>query len=65
MVLLDIFKLGVTDTEAVKKTSMTVAERILNILHEVAQQRTFLHDYTYEIIYFSIVIYVIENVNRS
>lgn len=37
---------GVADDQSIKETSAKVAERIMNILHEIAQQRAFLHDYT-------------------
>lgn len=43
-----IFKLGVADTEVVKEISAKVAESIMNVLHEIAQQRASLHNYTYE-----------------
>lgn len=44
-------KLGVTDAETIKETSAKMAKHIMNILHEIAQQRTFLHNYMYEITY--------------
>ncbi|CAL1674686.1 unnamed protein product [Lasius platythorax] len=37
---------GVADAQSRKETSAKVAEHIMNVLHEVAQQRAFLHDYT-------------------
>ncbi|XP_032674219.1 sec1 family domain-containing protein 2-like [Odontomachus brunneus] len=37
---------GVADTEVVKEISVKVAESIINVLHEIAQQRAFLHNYT-------------------
>lgn len=37
---------GVADDQSMKETSAKVAERIMNVLHEIAQQRAFLHDYT-------------------
>ncbi|XP_014481667.1 PREDICTED: sec1 family domain-containing protein 2-like [Dinoponera quadriceps] len=37
---------GVADAEAMKEISAKVAESIMNILHEIAQQRAFLHNYT-------------------
>ncbi|XP_070150555.1 sec1 family domain-containing protein 2 [Polyergus mexicanus] len=37
---------GIADDQSIKETSAKVAERIMNILHEIAQQRAFLHDYT-------------------
>ncbi|XP_050462923.1 sec1 family domain-containing protein 2-like isoform X2 [Cataglyphis hispanica] len=38
--------IGVADDQSTKGTSAKVAERIMNILHEIAQQRAFLQDYT-------------------
>ncbi|XP_011867003.1 PREDICTED: sec1 family domain-containing protein 2-like isoform X2 [Vollenhovia emeryi] len=38
--------LGVTDSETVKETSAKLAKHIMNILHEIAQQRASLHNYT-------------------
>lgn len=45
----NVSKLGVTDAETIKETSAKIAKHIMNVLHEIAQQRTFLHNYTYEI----------------
>lgn len=49
----NVLKLGVADDQSIKGTSAKVAERIMNILHEIAQQRAFLHDYTYETLFVS------------
>ncbi|XP_071560548.1 sec1 family domain-containing protein 2 [Temnothorax nylanderi] len=38
--------LGVTDAETIKETSAKIAKHIMNILHEIAQQRASLHNYT-------------------
>ncbi|RLU18374.1 hypothetical protein DMN91_008731 [Ooceraea biroi] len=37
---------GAADAETIRETSMRVADRIMNVLHEIAQQRAFLHNYT-------------------
>ncbi|XP_029162831.1 sec1 family domain-containing protein 2-like [Nylanderia fulva] len=37
---------GAADDQSMKEISTKVAERIMNVLHEIAQQRAFLHDYT-------------------
>ncbi|XP_012538529.1 sec1 family domain-containing protein 2 isoform X1 [Monomorium pharaonis] len=37
---------GVTDAEVIKETSVKIAKHIMDILHEIAQQRAFLHNYT-------------------
>ncbi|XP_024874060.1 sec1 family domain-containing protein 2-like [Temnothorax curvispinosus] len=38
--------LGVTDAETIKETSAKIAKHIMTILHEIAQQRASLHNYT-------------------
>ncbi|XP_011167394.2 sec1 family domain-containing protein 2 isoform X1 [Solenopsis invicta] len=37
---------GTTDVDTIKETSAKVAKHIMNILHEIMQQRAFLHNYT-------------------
>lgn len=37
---------GAADDQSLKETSVKVAERFMNVLHEIAQQRAFLHNYT-------------------
>lgn len=53
-----ISKLGVTDTETTKETSAKIAKHIINILHEIAQQRASLQNYMYEIIYIHVYIII-------
>lgn len=43
-----MFEIGVNDAEAMKQISAKVAEIIMKVLHEIAQQRALLHNYTYE-----------------
>ncbi|KAH0951848.1 hypothetical protein HN011_000429 [Eciton burchellii] len=38
--------LGAADAEAIKESSVKIANHIMDILHEIAQQRAFLHNYT-------------------